>query len=628
MQTCRSRSSLVEIDAGSRPVRGKSCAIAGLLCVSPIGWHLAAAAVHQRRPPTGRWMLGPGCRKGNGSWGRSWFLYMIFLFFTEFWRMGFGPSAPDYWYTICILFGGLPLSTGGPSSAGPSGDCLDRHRPRIPTRVGRARAERGPPPVVPAAGRRLDHEFEAICIDVRTRGGCDWRCGLLSGYVPLGTLSLIYLMAVLFSARHFGLWPALLGVLLSVNAYNYFFIPPRFTFRIDDPADIATLIVFSIVSLVVSNLTAESRRQMQSIAEHARLTEEHYAFSRKLIGIGTVDALLAVVSERIDAMFRCEVAILLPSADGLAVRSIQPSDQTIDATDVTLARRCQGSGEACRRERESAGEGLEALPSAALDRRSCRGRHRRPHNARPSGRRRARLAGRRDRPGCRRDRAHRPGGKHRGSAPDRRGEKLRNAVLTAISHDLRTPLSGNHRCADKSRAPRRDRGRADAAGNHVGRPRRIGTARSVRRQHARHGQAGSRRCAGAGRADRSRRCGQRSDRPCRIDVANPKPDHRPAGRPAARAGRPGTLRAGGVRSARQCRKAFTARGTDHDHRRPGGQVRPAPGRRRGSRPRLRSGQRSRPGPPARPRARTDRPRPVDLPGLPAGDGRRDRCGEP
>jgi two-component system sensor histidine kinase KdpD len=265
---------------------------------------------------------------------------------------------------------------------------------------------------------------------------------LLAGTVPLGTLSLIYLMAVLFSARHFGLWPALLGVLLSVNAYNYFFIPPRFTFRIDDPADIATLIVFSIVSLVVSNLTAESRRQMQSIAEHARLTEEHYAFSRRLIGIGTVDALLAVVSERIDAMFRCEVAILLPSADGLAVRSTQPSDQAIDATDVTLARRCQGSGEACRREQESAGgvsrlylplRSTDGVAGVVIVGRTTPGP--------PEGAERASLDAVIDQAAVAIERI----GLVESIEGARRiaeGEKLRNAVLTAISHDLRTPLSG------------------------------------------------------------------------------------------------------------------------------------------------------------------------------------------
>jgi len=265
---------------------------------------------------------------------------------------------------------------------------------------------------------------------------------MLRRYVPTGTLSLVYLMAVLFSARHFGVWPAILGVLLSINAYNYFFIPPRFTFRIDDPADIAALIVFSIVSIVVSNLTAQSRRQMQRIGEQARVTQELYAFSRRLIGIGTLDALLPVVAQRIAALFRCNAVILLPSGERLAARSAHPAVPELDETDFSLARHCLETGESARRSATSEGEMVRLylpLRSAAavagvaiVDR---NGREPAEEIERFS------LEAAIDQVAAAIERI----GLVENMESARRvaeGEKLRSAVLTAISHDLRTPLSG------------------------------------------------------------------------------------------------------------------------------------------------------------------------------------------
>ncbi len=291
--------------------------------------------------------------------------------------------------------------------------------------------------VRPYLDRLIPYAATFFLVAVATGGAA-----LLRRYVPTGTLSLVYLMAVLFSARHFGLWPAILGVLLSVNAYNYFFIPPRFTFRIDDPADIAALIVFSVVSIVVSNLTAQSRRQMRRIAEQARITQELYAFSRRLIGIGTLDALLPLVAQRIAALFRCNAVILLPSEAGLAARSADPADPELDVTDFSLARHCAETGEPARRLAHFEGEkvrlylplrsGAGVAGVAIIDRGALEP---------PEGIERISLEAVIDQVAVAIDRI----GLVENMESARRlaeGEKLRSAVLTAISHDLRTPLSG------------------------------------------------------------------------------------------------------------------------------------------------------------------------------------------
>jgi len=82
--------------------------------------------------------------------------------------------------------------------------------------------------------------------------------------------SLVFLTAVLVSAILYGLWPALLACVLSLLTYNFFFLPPLYTFTIADRSNIVTLFFFGIVAVVGSNLAARVRRQ-NVVAETERL---------------------------------------------------------------------------------------------------------------------------------------------------------------------------------------------------------------------------------------------------------------------------------------------------------------------------------------------------------------------
>jgi two-component system sensor histidine kinase KdpD len=107
-------------------------------------------------------------------------------------------------------------------------------------------------------------------------------------FVQLPNISLIFLTAVLFSAVAWGLWPSLLAALLSVLAYNFFFLPPLYTFTIADPANVLALVAFFIVAIITSNLAARTREQAITASARANTTAELYAFSRKLAGTATL----------------------------------------------------------------------------------------------------------------------------------------------------------------------------------------------------------------------------------------------------------------------------------------------------------------------------------------------------
>jgi two-component system sensor histidine kinase KdpD len=154
--------------------------------------------------------------------------------------------------------------------------------------------------------------------------------------VPLQTiilpanLSLIFLPAVLFSALRYGLFPSILASLLGELVWNFFFLPPRFSFTIDDPQDFLAFVLALIVSLVVSNLAASEKRQRETVRARAEATGRLYAFSQEIAAIASLDTLLAVACKAIGAMLDCGVAIAHKSADGQELRAAWPAMEQTD----------------------------------------------------------------------------------------------------------------------------------------------------------------------------------------------------------------------------------------------------------------------------------------------------------
>ncbi len=173
----------------------------------------------------------------------------------------------------------------------------------------------------------------------------------------LGSVALTFLMSVLVCSVLYGLWPALFASLVSVLAYNFFFLPPLYTFTIADPENVVALFFFAVTAVIASNLTARVRDQAITARQRARTTEELYQFSRKLAGAASLDDLLWATVHQIALMLKVRVVILLPHEGSVAVRAGFPPEDTLDAADLAAAKWSWEKNHA-------AGRGADTLPGA------------------------------------------------------------------------------------------------------------------------------------------------------------------------------------------------------------------------------------------------------------------------
>ena len=113
-------------------------------------------------------------------------------------------------------------------------------------------------------------------------------------------------------AARYGLWPSLFASVIASLCYNFFFLPPIYTFTITDPANVAAFFFFVVMAVIVSNVAARVRTQAVTAMGRARATESLYVFSRKLAGVGTLDDVLWAMAYQTALMLKVRVVCCCP----------------------------------------------------------------------------------------------------------------------------------------------------------------------------------------------------------------------------------------------------------------------------------------------------------------------------
>ncbi|WP_332700855.1 sensor histidine kinase KdpD [Devosia sp.] len=291
--------------------------------------------------------------------------------------------------------------------------------------------------------RNVPEWIASVGLPVATVGAITLLGLGISQLLVLQNLSILYLLAVLLSAILAGRFAALLAAGLSFLAYNFFFIEPVRTFTVAKPHEVLALAIFVAVAAVTGTLAARLREQVERARQAVRSTQALYDFSRKLSAAYGVDGALTATTSQLHAMLGLPVVALAAGATGeLELRVAWPPDQTLDETAMTAARWAH-------EKKEPAGFMTGTLPNVAYLFIPIR-----------SDQRMAGVAG------VRLDATHGPLSpdedrqvsavleqaaiaidrarlvrENAQAAVAREGEKLQSALLSSLSHDLRTPLA-------------------------------------------------------------------------------------------------------------------------------------------------------------------------------------------
>jgi two-component system sensor histidine kinase KdpD len=190
-------------------------------------------------------------------------------------------------------------------------------------------------------------------------GLCTGVARLMFQHFSLSNLIMVYLMGVVAVAARRGRGPTVLASVLSVATFDFFFVPPFYSFAVSDTQYLVTFAVMLVVALVISGLTVRIRAQADLARNRERRTAALYAMSRELASTRGVDDLLDIAIRHIVDVFPAEVSVLLPDASGrLVARPVPAATLRTDAAEQAVAQWVY-------EHRELAGLGTATLPGAA-----------------------------------------------------------------------------------------------------------------------------------------------------------------------------------------------------------------------------------------------------------------------
>jgi two-component system, OmpR family, sensor histidine kinase KdpD len=278
---------------------------------------------------------------------------------------------------------------------------------------------------------------------VLTTAGCTAIAFFIYPHFELSNLVMVYLLGVTVAGLRLGRGPSLLTSMLNVAAFDFFFVPPRFTLAISDAQYLVTFAVMLIIALVIANLMASIRQQTRVAGARERRTALLYAMSRELAATRGLSGMARVAVSHVAEVFQCKTVILLPDSTGKLQYPRGPRmDVSFRHADLAVAQWVVDHG-------HRAGLGSDTLAAApGLYLPLGDERHRLGVLAvLPENQRRVLLPEQRHlletfagQIGIALERARLAEAAEAASLNIER-ESLRNTLLASISHDLRTPLA-------------------------------------------------------------------------------------------------------------------------------------------------------------------------------------------
>lgn len=272
---------------------------------------------------------------------------------------------------------------------------------------------------------------------------CTGLAAVMDPYFAQTNLVMIYLLGATIAALQLGRGPAILAAIVNVVAFDFFFVPPRYSFAVTDFQYVVTFGVMLAVALIIATLMANVRAQTRVAGARERRTSLLYAMSRELAANRTLENLARVADKHVAETFASRVVVLVPESGGrLRHPPGTPGPEALKGADLSIAQWVFDHG-------APAGLGTDTLPAAPAQYLPLIGSQRTLGvlAVEPTQRRRLLLPEQRHlletfagQIALALERAELAEEAER-SRVNAETESLRNTLLASISHDLRAPLS-------------------------------------------------------------------------------------------------------------------------------------------------------------------------------------------
>jgi two-component system, OmpR family, sensor histidine kinase KdpD len=297
-----------------------------------------------------------------------------------------------------------------------------------------------PRPVRPAAKRRAAQTIQYLW-SAAVVFSCTLVCWAMHERLDRSNVIMVYLLGVAFVASRYGRGPSAAAALLSVAAFDFYFVPPYLTFAVADTQHLITFGVMLLVSVLISTLATRVRAQADAARQREERTRVLYAMSRDLAAARTVEEVARAAGRHVSDVFDGETSILVPTpGGGLAPASAQ--EPAGEARERAVAQWAFDHGRA-------AGLGTDTLPGASAVWVPLRGTQSvlgvvgvRPDPdmipLRPDQLDLLEALTRQVASGLERARLAEEAQQARVAVET---ERLRSTLLSSVSHDLRTPLA-------------------------------------------------------------------------------------------------------------------------------------------------------------------------------------------
>jgi two-component system sensor histidine kinase KdpD len=176
-------------------------------------------------------------------------------------------------------------------------------------------------------------------------------------YFDLANIAMLFLLVVLLVAVRYGRGPSVLATCLSVACFDFFFVPPRFSFAISDLQYMITFGVMLAVGLITGHLTAGLRFQARVASYREARARALYEFAREMSGVLQTEQVFETTARFVQSTFNAKATLLVPDAEGKL--HLPPGGAAPAALD-------QGVAQWAFDHAESAGLGTGTLPASPL----------------------------------------------------------------------------------------------------------------------------------------------------------------------------------------------------------------------------------------------------------------------